>query len=377
MIMRKYNHNSFPGTALAATALVLTGLALGGCNSSTQVLDTAAATGQQPGAASSGPREALQAGPDQTLEAGTESAEDKKVETAKIIQQEASVSQKGTYIRAVVNGEAITNYDISRRAKFRQLRRASASRDAALEELVEQQLKLQEARARGTLATDAIVDRAFADFAKSNRSTPSRISGDLNRLGVGADHFKDFIRTQISWSRTVGAKLQAETRDTSQSETIFQLRRAGEEKPQTTEYQLQQIIFVVPTAKRSPGALKARKDEALAFRQRFTTCDQSIQIAKELRDVAVKELGRIMQPELPPIWKEEVEATQKGGTTVPKETEKGIEVLAICDSRVTSDDRAAQIVTQAKTFESLEEKGSEAGDDYLAELRKKATIIYR
>ena len=171
--------------------------------------------------------------------------------------------------------------------------------------------------------------------------------------------------------------MQAETRDTSQSEAIFQLRKAGEEKPQTTEYQLQQIIFVVPTDKRSPGVLKARKDEALAFRQRFSGCENTIQIAKELRDVAVKELGRMMQPELPPTWKDEIAETAEGGTTTPKETEKGIEVLAVCDSRVTSDDRAAQLLSQSKTFESLNEDSSKAGDDYLAELRKRSTIIYR
>jgi peptidyl-prolyl cis-trans isomerase SurA len=386
--MREQDKNRFPGVALAAAAVMSAAMMLAGCNSSTQALDTAASTGaQQPAAAKAAPREearaqqeqtaALASGQPEETPAEAETPAPEKAETATVIQQKASVAQKGTYIRAVVNGEAITNYDIDRRTKFRQLRRAGGARDAALEELVEERLKLQEAQGRGTLASDAIVDKAFADFAKSNRSTPTRISGDLDRMGVGAAHFKNFIRAQISWSRTVGAKMQAETRDTSQSEAIFQLRKAGEEKPETTEYQLQQIIFVVPVDKRSPGALKARKDEALAFRQRFSGCENSIQIAKELRDVAVKELGRLMEPELPPIWKDEVIETDQGGTTVPKETEKGIEVLAVCNSRVTSDDRAAQVVTQSKSFESLNEDSSQAGDDYLAELRKRSTIIYR
>lgn len=336
------------------------------CNSSTQALDTSAATGKQ-------------AATTEQLEAEKKDAEQDKAreeKTATVIQQKASVSQKGTYIRAVVNGEAITNYDIARRVKFRRLRKVSASTEASLDELIDEKLKLQEAKGRGTLATNAIVDRAFADFAKSNRATPKRIAGDLDRMGIGASHFKEFIRTQISWSRTVGGKLQSETSSKSQGEAIFELRKAGEQKPQTTEYRLQQIIFVVPPDKRK-GLLKARKDEALAFRQRFSGCENSIQLAKELRDVAVKELGRMMLPELPPLWKEDIEKTEKGGTTPPKETDKGIEVLAVCDARLTSDDRAAQLVNQAKTFEALEEKGSAAGDDYLAELRKNATIIHR
>ena len=305
------------------------------------------------------------------------SAEDPQDEkSVTIITQPGTVSQKGTYIRVLVNGDPITNYDIQRRKKFRQLRRLKATDEETIQELVDERIKVQEARKRGMLASDDQVAVAFANFAKGNKSTPERVGGDLERIGVGATHFKEFIRGQMSWSRVAGAKLQSETQSKTQSEAIFELRKAGEQKPETTEYILQQIVFVIPDDKLKT-LTKVRMGEALAFRQRYAGCDKAVEMAKGLHDVAVKDLGRKMQPELPPKWADEVSKLSEGQLTPPQATEQGVEMLGVCRSRVTSDDRAAQVLNQAKEYDSLAEKGNAAADSYLAELRKSATIIYR
>ncbi|MEZ5801178.1 MAG: hypothetical protein R3D29_12830 [Nitratireductor sp.] len=116
--------------------------------------------------------------------------------------------------------------------------------------MIDEKLKLQEASKRGLVASDAQVNAAFANFAQNNRSTPAKISSDLDRIGIGAQHFKEFIRAQISWSRTFSSKLQSGSRVEQQSGAIFDLRKSGSSKPQTTEYQLKEIIFVVPEDKR-------------------------------------------------------------------------------------------------------------------------------
>ena len=359
---------------LLAASLVAATLTLAGCNSSTKALDTAA----EPNANAT--TQTGEAGESQGQTAASEPSAtpepEKPAETANVIRQAPTVAQRGTYIRALVNGTPITNFDINRRAKFRQLRRERGGREAALEELIDQQLKLQAAKASGVLASDAQVDAAFANFARGNRSTPQRITGDLNRIGVGADHFKEFIRTQISWQTAVGRELRGEQARKTENEALFELRKSGAEKPETTEYVLQQIIFVVPPARRK-ALLKARKDEALTFGQKFAGCDQSFALAKQLRDVAVKDLGRYLQPELPALWKDDVIATEVGKTTRPKETERGVEVVAVCSSRNVSDDLTAQVVNRAQAFEALNDQGSEASDRYLANLRKAATIVYR
>ncbi len=197
-----------------------------------------------------------------------------------------------------------------------------------------------------------------------------------NLAGVTAKHFKEFLRIQISWQQTVGTKLRGNTQEQSQSDALFSIRKSGEAKPETREYKLQQVIFVIPKEKRK-ALLKQRQAEAKSFSQRFTSCADTLEQIKNLRDVTLKELGRSLEPELPPGWKEDIINTEVGKTTGIKDTDKGVEFIAVCSVRNVSDDRAAEIISKSKEFESLNSKGNEAAIKFLAELRSKSTIIYR
>ena len=296
---------------------------------------------------------------------------------AKIIRETSALSKKGTNIKVLVNNSPITNYDIKRRAAFLKLRRVGGNRtQKATEELIEEKIKMQEASKRRSVAKDPVVNKAYASFAKRNRLSTKQMGQIMARSGVTSKHFKEFLRTQISWQRTVGTKFRTSTRKLSESDALFKLRNNGEAKPETREYKLQQIIFVVPKAKRKK-ILRTRVAEAKSFRQKFISCGDTLVQIKELRDVAIKDLGRVLEPELPPRWKDEVVSTELGKTTRVKETEKGAEFLAVCGLRNVSDDRTAQLVSQSKEFSSLNTQGSEVSKKYLAELRSKATIVYR
>ncbi|PCI04475.1 MAG: molecular chaperone SurA [Hyphomicrobiales bacterium] len=311
-----------------------------------------------------------------TQEAKKQAAEEAQ-KPAKIGRQIRSVSKKGTHIRVLVNNTPVTNYDVNRRAAFLKLRRIGGNRvKKAEEEMIEQALKIQEATRRRTLASQKQVDEAFAGFAKRNRASPSKMARELNKMGVGADHFKGFIRTQMSWQRTVTGKFRADTGRVSQQKVIFDLKQSGSDKPETTEYILKQIVFVVPEARRK-AILSSRRKQANSFRQRFTSCEGAIKLAKELRDVSVIDRGRVLEPELPPEWKTSVIATSAGKTTKPLVTKRGVELMAVCAKRSISDDHTAQIVNRSKEFADFGKKGSKVADDYLAQLRKRATIVYR
>jgi peptidyl-prolyl cis-trans isomerase SurA len=358
---------------ISLIAVLLVGM-LTACNTPTEAITSASQ--QKVSAAAAVPPAETATGSENAEAAATAEATKSAGAPTKVIQQKNTVPQRGTYIRVLVNNQPITNYDIQRRQKFRQLRRLSASQDDTIKELIDEKVKITAAQQAGVYASDAEAERAFDNFAKGNKSTPARISADLDRIGIGAEHFKQYIRVQLSWNRLAGQKLQQDTRSKSQSDAIFELRKAGQEKPETTEYILQQIIFVIPQDKMK-SLVKARTDEAIAFRQRYEGCEKAVELAKQLKDVAVKDLGRKLQPELPPNWVEPLKAIQAGQLTQPQTTEKGVEMLGICRATVTSDDRTAQVMSQAQAFDQLEEKGDAAADQLLAELREKATIIYR
>jgi peptidyl-prolyl cis-trans isomerase SurA len=195
----------------------------------------------------------------------------------------------------------------------------------------------------------------------------------LNRSGVTRNGFKKFIRAQMSWQRVMAAKLRSENRQKSTTGIFAQLHAKGGKKPSTTEYTLQQVIFVVPKAKRR-ALMSRRRREARAFRLRFESCAKTITFAKGLKDVTVRSLGRVMQPQLPADWKKHVMATPQGKTTKVRDTQRGVEFLAVCRAETVSDDRVAQLSFQS----NQEKKGvSEAEKKFLQELRDKAIVKYR
>lgn len=341
-------------------------LALVACNSSSSAIKESAEKNETTQLAS------------EATEETTEAAKEDTKELAKVIQKKGGVANRGAFIKIMVNKNAITNLDIQRRIQFFKLRRAPGNHTKLAEnEMIEQVLKLEEATRRNTLASDEQVETAFGNFAKQNRATKSILTKELNRRGVGARHFKTFIRTQISWQRTVQGRFQAETTRISEEKALQNLRENGNIKPKVNEYSFKQVVFVVPKNKRSATTIAARKREANAFRQTVNGCDNLLQSIKGLKDVSLLDRRHIMEPELPSRWKDQIASASVGGTTVAQETEKGVEFMTICKTRTVDDDRAAQVTQQSADFSQFNEKRGEVSKRYLDELRERATIVYQ
>jgi peptidyl-prolyl cis-trans isomerase SurA len=91
--------------------------------------------------------------------------------------------------------------------------------------------------------------------------------------------------------------------------------------------------------------------------------------------VTVRDLGRFLAPDLPGDWADQIKQTKTGSATTVRETDRGVEFIGICSAREVSDDRAAKSVFQAEGTE--ETRTDELDKTYLAELRKRATIVER
>jgi len=276
-------------------------------------------------------------------------------------------------IRYIVNKEAITSYDIQRRAAFLRLQNKRGNlQQMAAEEMIDQTVRNAEARRLNIRISDDQVAAAYERFARSNNMSPTQMDQVLNQAGVTKAHFREFIRAQMSW----GQILQRRNRSTggmSEQDVVRRMLEQGGEKPRATEYMLQQVIFVVPAAERS-AKLGTRKREAEALRQRFRSCDTTREFAKGLIDVTVRDLGRVIEQELPPDWEKQVKATSAGGATTVRETERGVEFIGVCSTREVSDDRVAQMV-----FGAEQESGDneDLSKKLTGELRAKAQIVQR
>jgi peptidyl-prolyl cis-trans isomerase SurA len=292
-----------------------------------------------------------------------------------VVNPVVAAAQSTSGVAAVVNRTPITTADVGRRAAFLRLQGQKASTTVARDQLVEEALKRQEiARVKMSVSTDD-VDRSFARFSASNKMTPAQMTQLLDQAGVTAEHFKAYIAVQMSWPRLLNVRYGGGGARMSSQELVTRMMER-KEKPVTTEYFLKQIIFVVPAAKRN-AILNKRKAEAEASRSRFPGCDQAKDFAATMMDVSVRDLGRVLAPNMPEDWKPLLE-NAKNGTTATKVTERGIEFLAICDQRQVSDDLAAEAVFRAEDLGKSGDSGEDANSKkYLAELRAKAQIDLR
>lgn len=277
-------------------------------------------------------------------------------------------------IKYVVNGIPVTSYDIERRAAFLRLQRRNASAKQAAEDLIEQALRSAEMKRARVNITDQQVDDAYARFAASNKMKPAQMDQVLAQSGVTKGHFKEFIRVQMGWSQLLQAKYR-QSGGLSEQDVVRKMLQKGGNKPTATEFMLQQVIFVVPAAERK-SILGKRKREAEAMRARFAGCTQTREFAKGLLDVSVRDLGRVLSPELPPEWADAIKNTKPGGATAVRETDRGVEFIGVCSSREVSDDRVAQMVFQSEAAKD-NEQADELSKKYTEELRKKAKIVQR
>jgi peptidyl-prolyl cis-trans isomerase SurA len=279
-----------------------------------------------------------------------------------------------TSIKVVVNDTPITSYDIDNRYRFLRLTsRGRANKKEAIDQLIDEQLKLQEAKRRNVNVPDSEVDGAYANIARRAKLSPSKLTAALRQQGINPSTLKNRIRADLAWSRIVRADARGELNVTEQDvlDALGDKSGAGTEA-EISEFKIQEIIFVIPS-KSSRGYVDQRRREAEGFRGRFKGCDSAGELAKGLRDVVVRPTVRRNEQQLQGPAAAVIE-TPVGKTTRPEKIDEGYQLLAVCGKstiRGTSQE-SAKVRSQL-----LNEQGQRFARQKLRDLRSGAMIEYR
>lgn len=285
-------------------------------------------------------------------------------------------AQAAMSIKATVNGDPITTYDIEQRAKLLQLTSrfpAAKARKEALEELIDEKLKIQESQRLGISVSDDDVEQAFAMIAERVKLSPANLTAALRQNGVDPDTLKARLRVQLGWNQTIGARAQQST--VREQEVIDALRRRDDEATakEVVEYDLSQITFVVPkSADKAKEA--ARKQEISNLGARFTSCEQGLELARKLPDVVVKQLGKRLETELTGPFVPLVKETKVGGLSAPLRTPDGFEAVAVCGKR---DLRSSAAAVQELSAELRTKDMELTARRYIRDLRRNAMVVYK
>ncbi|MCK0195426.1 peptidylprolyl isomerase [Ancylobacter sp. 6x-1] len=277
-------------------------------------------------------------------------------------------------ILVMVQGQPITSFDVAQRIRIAQLtERKSLGQKQALEDLINDRLKVFTANRFGITADDAEVNKMFANMANRSGRTPDELTKALAGSGIDARILKDQMRADFVWNSYVRGRFSsvATVRDADVFAAMKDTDRSQAQR--TTEFTLRQIVLVVPRAA-PPAARAQRLAEANALRQRFSNCDAGIAAAQAMREVVVRDPVVRTSGDVSAPLRKVLADTPVGGTTQPEVSQAGIEFVAVCGKREVIGDsvqkKEVQQDLQSKQFDAL-------SDRLMKDARKAALIEYK
>jgi peptidyl-prolyl cis-trans isomerase SurA len=268
-----------------------------------------------------------------------------------------------------INGDPITDIDIAERMKMLKVLRKPATREAAIESLYADRLQMREAAKLGVRPGDAEASQEIVNVAQDLKVQPEALVAALQQAGVGVDHFKAHFAAELAFSIVVNAMNKGV--EASEAQVRAELEKQGGKAASGPEYTVRQIIFTVPN-KATGATLNERAQEAEQLRARFVDCETGTALAREIKDVTVRDPLKRSAIELSDGLRQLLDKTPVGRLTPPQRSPSGLELLAVCSKDVAKDTTAARAAIAQKILAAHIAADKQSR---LKELRAKAVIV--
>jgi len=279
-------------------------------------------------------------------------------------------------VSVMVNGEPITAYDIDQRSKLNVLSHKATTRQQVIDELIDEKVKIKEAKKFGVDPSASDIDAAFAQMTSRMHTTPEGLTKTLEAQGMRADTLKSRIKADMVWGSLVRGRfkesLQVGEKDVA---AAVEVSPDDKDKPasESFEYQMRPIVLIVPRGA-PPAATEVRRKEAEALRTRVQTCEEANSLFKSMQNAAIRDTVTKTSADIPAVLRDVLDKTPIGRLTAPEVTKQGVEMVALCGRKPTTVDTPKKREVREKMFAEKFEKKSKA---YLDEIRKAAMIEYR
>jgi peptidyl-prolyl cis-trans isomerase SurA len=272
----------------------------------------------------------------------------------------------------IVNGEPITAFDIEQRSKFTQLStQKTPARQVVLNELIDEKLKVKEAKRWGIDIPDADVEATYASMGSRMHLTPDQLTQSLAKSGVNSITLKTRIRADLAWQSLVRGRyresLQLSDTDVNQA---LETKKIEDKDAGSYDYIMRPILLLVPPGS-APSEFENRRKEAEALRGRFKSCEEGIGLARGVRDVAVRDRVIRSSSDLTPDLRKVLDGVPIGQLTAPEVTRLGVEMFALCAKQESKTDTPGKKQARDAVYS---EKFEQTSKRYLSQLRRAAMI---
>lgn len=251
---------------------------------------------------------------------------------------------------ARVNDEIITATDVEQRVALVRIANGGnipadqldAVRQQVFNQLVDEILKIQEARAQELTVEVSEIDQEFARIAAAQRMTAEQFSRFLAENGSSAASMRQQILGEAAWQRLLGRNIEPFT-NVSQEEVTSLVERLQSQRG-TVEFRVAEIYLPA-----TPDTLAATVETARRIAQALAEGAPFAQLAQRhsrASSAAVGgDLGWVRINQLPTSMGEEVQRMQPGQLAGPLQVPGGISIIYLVDQRqvLTADPRDATL----------------------------------
>lgn len=276
-------------------------------------------------------------------------------------------------IAVMVNGDPITNFDIEQRAKLNALTGAKhPDRKAILNDLIDEKVKIKEAKKYGVDPSSSDIDQAYNGMAQRMRLSGDQLTKVLENKGIRPDTLKQRIRADMVWTSLVRGRFK-ESLQVGEKDVATAVKAAGESgDADAFEYRMLPVVLIVPRGA-PQSEFEGRRKEAESLRERVTSCEEANSYFKSMRNAAIREIVVKTSADLPQSLRDILDKTPIGHLTAPEVTKQGIEMVALCGRKATTVDTPKKREIREKMYAQKYEAKSKS---YLQEVRKAAMIEY-
>ena len=279
-------------------------------------------------------------------------------------------------VAVMVNGDPITNYDIEQRSKLGFLTtHKPADRQQVINELVDEKLKIKEAKKFGVDPSVSDIDQAFGSMAGRMRVSPEQLAKSLESQGIRSDTLKARIRADMVWTSLVRGRYKESLQVGEKDVAAAVPASGGNEKQEgeAFEYKMQPIVLIVPRGS-APTVIEGRQKEAEVLRSRVQSCAEANTLFKSMPNAAIRDIVVKTSADIPEVLRDGLDKTPIGHLTAPEITKQGVEMVALCARTPTTIDTPKKKEIRDKMYAEKYEAKSKW---YLQEIRKAAMIEYR
>ena len=272
----------------------------------------------------------------------------------------------------IVNGDPITAIDLEQRTKFIQLStQKTPPRQTVLNDLVDEKLKIKEAKRWGIEVPDSEVDSTYASMGSRMRLTADQLTQSLAKSSVTPHTLKARIRADLAWQSLVRSRYR-ESLQLSDPDINKALETSKGEDTDTSSYDyvLRPILLLVPPGSGDP-VFESRKKEAEALRARFKSCEEGLGLARGIRDVAIRDRVIRSSGDLSADLRKVLDNVPIGQLTAPEVTRLGVEMFALCAKQESKSDTPGKRKARESVYTARFEQTSKR---YLDQLRRAAMI---